>query len=423
MSLPPHNEQAEQEVLGAILFDPGAIAKVADQLEPADFYRGCHQLIYEAAVSLFKLGEHVDILYISEWLNDQGTLDAAGGRPYLMDLVMNITTAEGIRYHAKILKKLSLRRQVQTACLQMAEEAAERDDVLEMAQSKILELAQKADGGKEPPIETIIQIAVNRLEERIKSGVVVSGIPTGFPRLDEKIRGLNPSKLIILAARPSMGKTGLAMNIATNVAMQSQKPVLFFSLEMEPEDIMERTLISLAESADSISAIRHAAGQIPNHLRIIDRPNLSPVQLRAAITRHKLELKEIGLVVVDYLQLMSGKGNSTYERVSGISRELKLISREFKIPLLCLAQLSRETEKRQDKRPALGDLRDSGAIEQDADIVLFIYRDEYYNPSTDRKNIADIILAKNRGGPVGSVELLFRPSVVKFMNKGVAHAY
>ena len=415
--IPKGSTDSEQAVLGAILFSPVAFPQVADILEADDFYHTPHQLIYNGMSNLFALGEPIDLVTLSEWLNDASVLAEVGGRDYLMELVLNVSTAENAAYYAKIVHKAAMKRRVYLVGLEIAEEAQEAEDALERAQAKILSLAQRAELKAEKTTKELTESALAHLREQITNRRFITGLSSGYPALDGLTKGLNKSKLMILAARPAMGKTGLALNIALNVAINEQKPVLFFSLEMDPEEIAERALISLAESNSNLPELERAALRVPDNLRIIDRPKLTPLQLRAAIIRQKLELKEIGLVVVDYLGLMSGPGNSIYERVSGISRELKLICREFKIPLIALSQLSRDVETRDDKRPVLKDLRDSGSIEQDADLVMFLYRDDYYKRQSDKPGIAEVIIAKNRGGSTGTAELLFRQGIVTFYPK------
>lgn len=417
--LSPHSIQAEQEVLGAVLFEKSSIAEVADVLEPEDFYRTPHQYIFEAFIELFRKGEPVDIIHVAEWMSDHETLDAAGGRPYLMELAMAVTTSGAIRHHAGILRNYSLRRKLQKMGRELVVVAQTESgtDALEFAQGQLLDVARGNDKQKDLSAKELAKIAFENIKQRLHCPNQVTGIPTGFGELDQYIGGLRPSKLIILGARPGMGKSGLALNIAVTAAVQHKKPVLFFSLEMEPAEMMERVLMSIAESRTHLGRLETAMNQVPDNLKIIDRPNLNVTQLRASIIKHKLEMGGLGLVVVDYLQLMKSKGGSRNEEVSNLSRELKLISREFKIPVLCLSQLSRKVEERDNKRPKKSDLRDSGSIEQDADTVILLYRDDYYNKDTLKANIAEVIIEKNRDGKLGVFDLAFKADIIKFMGE------
>ena len=416
--LPPHSIEAEQHVLGAILFDPSAIAEVVDILEPNDFHRTPHQYIYESFINLFRKGEPVDIVHASEWMSDHGTLDAAGGRPYLMDLAISATMSAAIKHHAGILRNYSLRRKLQNLSYSISAMAQSESgsDVLEFAQGQLLEIARENDKQKDLSSIELAQQAFDNIQHRLHHPNQVTGIPTGFPQLDHYIGGLRPSKLIVLGARPGMGKSGMSLNIAVHVAIQQNKPVLFYSLEMEPVDMMERAIMAISETRTDLGKLKTAVGQIPNNLKIIDRPSLNITQLRASIVKNKMEMKELGLVVIDYLQLMKSSGGTRNEEVSQLTRELKNISREFKIPVLCLSQLSRDVEKRDDKKPKKSDLRDSGSIEQDADTVILLYRDDYYNKESEKPNIAEVIIEKNRDGRIGTFDLAFKSNIVKFID-------
>jgi replicative DNA helicase len=292
---------------------------------------------------------------------------------------------------------------------------SDTEDALEFAQAGILSVAQAADKKTDQTTETLAQEAFRNIQARLHHPNRVVGLSTGSPQLD-RYSMFQPGKLVILGARPAMGKSGLALNLAEHVARNEKKPVLFYSLEMEPVDLVERALIAHAESQTALDKLSEAVQQFPSNLKIIDRPSLTITALRSSILKNKLEMGEIGLVVVDYLQLMKGSGGNRNEEVSGLSRGLKLLAREFKVPILALAQLSRKLEERQDKRPINSDLRDSGAIEQDADSIVFIYRDDYYNQQSDKPNTAEIIVGKNRKGKTGAFDLFFRPNIVKFVD-------
>lgn len=423
--LPPHSTEAEQQVLGAIFFSKNAIVDVVDILSPDDFYRGPHARIYTACLDLFKRGEPIDLVYVTEWLNDKGILEAAGGRPYVMDLCLSVTTAEAIRWHANIVKQHSIRRKLQNYAREVIAIAQTDQDTstISFAQSELLKIATELDNKQERKPRELAQEAYESLKHRIENPNELVGISTGLPTLDGFLGGLQPSKLIILGARPSMGKSGLALNLAVNVALVQKVPVLFYSLEMGPKEMMERALIGIAESPGRVDLLHNASRLVTDNLIIIDTPNLTTAKLRASIIKNKLRMGGPGLVVIDYLQLMKASGNTRVEEISAITRELKLLALEFNIPIMALSQLSRKVEERQDKRPMNSDLRDSGTIEQDADQVLFIYRDDYYNPDSDKRGLAEIIVSKNRGGRTGSFELLFRANIVKFMEKVSANVF
>jgi replicative DNA helicase len=415
----PHSTEAEQQVLGALFFDHDAITQIIDVLKPDDFYRGPHQHIFEAACELFRLGEQITVVTLSEWLSDQEALSAAGGRAYLMDLAMSVATAEAIRWHANIVKEYSIRRRLIHLCDEVSYEAytKEGSKSLEFAQTELMHIAIDADGRAEQTTKEVATDALEEIVRELDSNSTVTGLQTGFPELDNYTRGLQPATFTVLAARPGMGKTGLAVNIAANVAIDQGLPVLYFSQEMPPKQMMRRLIVAMAESDRDRVKLADAAERVPDHLRFIRKPGMTIPQLRASIMRHKIEMGQLGLIIVDYLQQMRSPAKTLFEQVTDISGGLKDLALEFDIPLLVLSQLSREVEKRQDKRPVLSDLRQSGSIEQDADKVCFIYRDEYYNKQSDKPGIAEIIVAKNRQGSDGTAELLFRGPIVKFFNR------
>ena len=419
--IPPNSKASEQAVLGSIIFEPSTMCDVMELLGEDDFYASSHVLIFRAMRALFQAGETLDIISISEYLYDNAQLDQAGGRTYLMDLAMSVATAQAARYHADKVKNYALRRRIIRFGMELQDVASESrsaEDVLEMAQAGILSIAQAADRKTDATPASLAKEAFQNVHYRLHNPNRIVGVKTGFGKLDRFLGGLQAGRLVILGARPSMGKSGLALNIAQHVAKAENKPVLFYSLEMEPVKLVERALVATAESQSALEKLQIAADEFPDKLRIIDRPSLSIASLRASMLKNRLELGELGLVIIDYLQLMKGMGGNRNEEVSSISRGLKLLAREFKIPVLALAQLSRDVEKRQDKRPMNSDLRDSGAVEQDADTVIFLYRDEYYNPDSDRPGIAEVIISKNRDGSVGRFELLFRKDIVKFIEPG-----
>ncbi len=435
--VPPNSVESEQAVLGGILFSPDSFNKIAELVRPDDFYRGPHKHIFEVMSDLYSRGEPIDIITVSELLNDKEMLDAAGGRPYLMDLAMSVATTENIVYYSKIIRNKSLLRQLITAGNEIAGSGYEMhaaEEAIDKAQAQIFEIAQHGTPNDLSHIKDILPTSFNQIEERCANKGSLMGVGTGFYDLDAYTSGLQKSDLLILAARPSMGKTAFCLNIVTHVALREHRPVLVFSLEMGKEQLVLRMLCAEAE----IDAQKIRTGEMGEHefaklnqamgklgdapIYIDDTPGLTVMEMRAKARKVQMESGEdIGLVVIDYLQLMSGPSSSGNEsnrtqEISQISRGLKGLARELKAPVMALSQLSRAVESRQDKKPMLSDLRESGAIEQDADLVMFIYRDEYYNKETERPGTADIIIAKQRNGPVGEVELLFRHNITRFLN-------
>jgi len=436
--LPPHSVEAEQAVLGGILFSPDSFNKIVELIRPDDFYRGPHKHIYEAMTDLYNKGEPIDIITVSEMLNDKDALEAAGGRPYIMDLAMSVATAENIVYYSKIIRNKALLRSLITAGNEIASscyEATDAEQAIDQAQQMVFQIAQHGMPNDLTHIKDILPDSWEQIEERCANRGSLMGVSTGFYDLDNYTSGLQKSDLIILAARPSMGKTAFCLNIVTHVAMREHKPTLVFSLEMGKEQLVLRMLCAEAE----IDAHKIKTGEIGEHefpkltqamgklgdapIYIDDTPGMSVMEMRAKARKIQMEAGgDLGLIVIDYLQLMQGPGggsgndaNRTQE-ISAISRGLKGLARELKVPVIALSQLSRAVESRQDKKPMLSDLRESGAIEQDADLVMFIYRDEYYNKDSERPGTADIIIAKHRNGAVGEISLLFRNSITRFLN-------
>ncbi len=436
--LPPHSVEAEQAVLGGILFSPDSFNKIVELIRPDDFYRGPHKHIYDAMTDLYNKGEPIDIITVSEMLNDKDALEAAGGRPYIMDLAMSVATAENIVYYSKIIRNKALLRSLITAGNEIASscyEATDAEQAIDQAQQMVFQIAQHGMPNDLTHIKDILPDSWEQIEERCANRGSLMGVSTGFYDLDNYTSGLQKSDLIILAARPSMGKTAFCLNIVTHVAMREHKPTLVFSLEMGKEQLVLRMLCAEAE----IDAHKIKTGEIGEHefpkltqamgklgdapIYIDDTPGMSVMEMRAKARKVQMESGgDLGLIVIDYLQLMQGPGggsgndaNRTQE-ISAISRGLKGLARELKVPVIALSQLSRAVESRQDKKPMLSDLRESGAIEQDADLVMFIYRDEYYNKDSERPGTADIIIAKHRNGAVGEISLLFRNSITRFLN-------
>jgi replicative DNA helicase len=437
---PPHTLEAEQAVIGGILFSPDVFNKVVEFLKADDFYRPSHRHIFKAMSELSIRTEPIDIITVSEWLNDNELLEAASGRTYLMDLAMSVATAENAVYYARIIRNKSLLRQLITAGNDIASscyELQDAEEALDKAQQSIFEIAQHGMPNDLTHIKDILPGSYDQIQERCDNKGTLMGVGSGFYDLDAYTSGLQKSDLIILAARPSMGKTAFCLNIATHVGLREHKPVLVFSLEMGKEQLVLRMLCSEAEidaqkirtgemGEHEFSKLSQAMGRLGDApVYIDDTAGLSVMEMRAKARKIQMESKgELGLIVIDYLQLMSGSsgggggGNEANraQEISSISRGLKGLARELKVPVIALSQLSRAVESRQDKKPMLSDLRESGAIEQDADLVMFIYRDEYYNKESERPGTADIIIAKQRNGPVGEFSLLFQNNITRFKN-------
>jgi replicative DNA helicase len=422
---------AEQSVLGSMLLDKEAVAAAAEVLRSEDFYSDAHKEIYEAILDIYDRGTPVDLVTLAEALRQRGTLESVGGGIYISDLSMSVPSTANVRYYIRIVEeKATLRRLIAASgdIMQESYEASEDlDIIIDHAEKKIFDISQRKNNQAFEPIKTILLDTYSKIEELTKNKGKIVGVSTGFRDFDMRTSGLNPSDFILIAARPSMGKTSFAINIAQNAAIQSNVPVAVFSLEMSKDQLVQRMLSS--EASIELQKIRsgdlteedwiklvHAAtplSQAP--IFIDDTPGISVMEVRSKARRLKLE-HGLGLIVIDYLQLMSGRGKteSRQQEVSEISRSLKALARELNVPVVTLSQLSRGPEARQDHRPMLSDLRESGAIEQDADIVIFLYRDEYYNPDSEKKNIAEAIIAKQRNGPTGTVELVWLGQFTKF---------
>lgn len=435
---PPFSLEAEQSLLGSILIDPDVIARVMDQVQPIDFYRKAHGEIYEIMRGLYERGEPVDVITVSEALLKQGHLEQVGGRGYVNELSLTVITTENATYYAKLIRNKAILRSLIRLGQEIARTGFESQDAetaLDLAQQGLFELSRFGTQSTVAHIGDILPITFEQLEERYANKGSIMGVDTGFYELNFYTSGLQPSDLIILAARPSMGKTAFCLNILTHVALRAQKPVLMFSLEMSKESVIMRMLCAEAEMDQQrirtgelteydfqrLSAAMGRLGDAP--IYVDDSAGLSVMDIRAKVRKLMMEQKlNFGLIVIDYLQLMESRSSSgggsenRQQEVSAISRGLKAIAREFRVPVIALSQLSRGVESRTDKRPMLSDLRESGSIEQDADLVMFIYRDEYYNKDSDRPGCADIIIAKQRNGPVGEFELLFKKNIARFVN-------
>ena len=432
--LPPHSIEAEEAVLGAILINPNeTMNRVVEILKPESFYSPRNKLIYEAMMLLFNQNKPIDSLSIAEYFNSKNALDSIGGREYLNDLVIDTILTSNIEYYANIIKESALKRELINAGSLIIEESfknPESKTSLEYAEKLIFEISQSKTSGQLETLSSILPETVEQLEYRYNNKGTYTGVPSDYYDLDAMTAGFQRSDLIILAARPSMGKTAFALNIGQNIAIQHQIPVAIFSLEMSKVQLVQRILCSEAE----IDAQRVRTGDIApsdwqriaecmdklhvSPLYIDDTAGVSVSDIRAKCRRLKMQRPDLGMVIIDYLQLIDDKSSSDrIQQISAISRGLKSLARELNVPIIALSQLSRKVEERNDKRPMLSDLRESGAIEQDADIVMFIYREEYYdkeNPNV--KNKAKIIIAKQRNGPTGEVELLFQGATTKFKN-------
>jgi len=441
IKLPPHSVEAEQSVLGGLMLDSTALDRIADLVTADDFYRQEHRMIYRQIVRLSDLAKPVDVITVAEALEIAGELEKVGGLPYLGGLAQNVPSAANIRRYGEIVRERSIMRKLAEVGTEIASSAYNptgRDaaQLLDEAESKVFEIAEAGSKGKQgfvamPPL--LIQV-VERIETLYArdNPSEVTGIATGFTDLDRKTSGLHPGDLIIIAGRPSMGKTALAINIAENVGLDSKLPVAIFSMEMGASQLAMRMLGSVGQlnqqdlrtgrlQDDDWGRLTHALGKLNDApIQIDESAALSSLELRARSRRLHRQNNGLGLIVVDYLQLMSSNvGKASENRateISEISRSLKALAKELHVPVIALSQLNRSLEQRTDKRPVMSDLRESGAIEQDADLILFIYRDEVYNSDSPQKGKAEIIIGKQRNGPIGKVELAFRGEYTRFDN-------
>lgn len=431
--VPPHNIEAEQAVLGCMLLDSDVIPTVTELIRSSDFYREDHREICEAITDIVEKAGPVDIITVTEQLQQRGTLEAVGGMDYLASITSAVPTTANARHYAKIVEEKSLLRKLIKAASEISgmsyEATEEAEYVLDKAEKSIFDIIERRSTQGFTHIKDVLLETFNRLEELYNSKSPITGIPTGFTDLDMKTAGLQNSDLILIAARPGMGKTAMALNIAQYAAVQKHVPVALFNLEMSKDQLVNRMLCSevMVDSHkmrtgklddEDWNKIAKALGPLSEApIFIDDTPGVSVMDIRAKCRRLKLE-KRLGLVVIDYLQLMRGRGRAEnrQQEVSEISRSLKILAKELNVPVITMSQLSRGPESRNDHRPMLSDLRESGAIEQDADIVMFLYRDDYYNPDTEKKNIAEVIIAKHRNGSTGTVYLKWFGNYTKFAN-------
>jgi replicative DNA helicase len=437
----PQNTEAEASLLGAILIDTDAIVKIADSITANDFFDPRHQRIYEAISQLYERHEAIDVLTLADRLKNNGYLDSIGGPSYLTELTNYVPTAAHVEQYADIVAQKAMRRRLIAASKEIVglgyDESKQLRELIEEAETRLFEVSQQHVKQSVISLETILAESFDRLDDLHKDKQKIRGVPTGFKDMDNVLAGFQRSDLIILAARPSMGKTALALNFAHNVAVQASEPVLIFSLEMSKEQLVDR-LLSMESGVDAwalrtgnlsdsdFEKIGHAMGTLSEaQMFIDDTPGITVSDLRTK-ARREAHQRPLGLIIVDYLQLMSGgsrfgsEGNRVQE-ISEISRGLKGVARELNVPVLALSQLSRSVENRSPQIPQLADLRESGSIEQDADVVAFIYREEYYNPETDRKKLTDVLIKKHRNGPTGGVELYFDNEKQKFRSIDTKH--
>lgn len=430
--LPPQNVEAEQSVLGSLLIDPDAIIRIASFLRAGDFYREAHQRIYAAIRALHERREPADFITVVDELERRERLEAVGGSAYLTSLINRVPTSIHVEHYAHIVERASLMRQLISAAGEIAalayEERDDVDQVLDAAEQILFDVSQRRIRKSLVPIREIIRDYYDRIEFLVEHRDESLGVPTGFGDLDRLLGGLQPSDLIIIAARPGIGKTSLAVSIAANAAVKHNSVIAFFTLEMAGSQLVQRMI----SSRTGIDAQRLRLGHIEDmeweqfanasgalsktNIFIDDTPSPSPTEIRTKARRLAAEY-DLDLVIVDYLQLMQGgrgRMENRVQEISYISRSLKGLARDLNVPVIALSQLSRAVESRNDKRPILSDLRDSGSIEQDADVVMFIYREEMYDENTERINIADILVAKHRNGPTDTISLRFDPSLTQF---------
>ena len=432
--VPPHDIEAEQAVIGSMLTDKDSVISALEILKPEDFYREDNKVIFGAIVNLYNKAEPIDIITLKSELVSLGKFEQVGGLEYLAELPDKVPTTANVEKYIKIVEEKSMMRNLIKTANELVnlgyDEAQDVEDIMDSAEKKIFNIMQKRNQKGYSSIKDILVDSFTQLEELYNRKQHITGVPTGFADLDYKTAGLHNSDLILVAARPAMGKSAFALNIATNAAVRARFPVAIFSLEMSKEQMGNRILCSEAMvdsnkvrtgrvDDEDWAKLAGASGELSeSEIFIDDTPGISVMEIRAKCRKLKLE-KNIGLVVIDYLQLVQAsnkKGGSREQEISEISRSLKILAKEINVPVIALSQLSRAPEQRPDHRPMLSDLRESGAIEQDADIVMFLYRDDYYNEESEKKNIAEVIIAKHRAGSTGTVELLWLGNYTKFAN-------
>ncbi|SFG49240.1 replicative DNA helicase [Lachnospiraceae bacterium C7] len=430
----PHSTEAEQSVIGSMIMDKDAIITAMEILNKEDFYEKQYGEVFQAMIDLNSEGEPVDLITLQNKLKEKDVPDEISSLGFVGDLLAQVPTSANVKYYAEIVKDNAIKRRLIRVNEGIANECyagkASVDEIFDKTEKDVFEVLSTRTGGEFVPIRTVVMNALEKIEKASKQTGTVTGIPTGFIDLDYRTAGLQPSDLVLVAARPSMGKTAFVLNLAQHIAFHEHMCTAIFSLEMSKEQLVNR-LFSLESHVDA-QALRtgnlsdsdwerliEGAGIIgDSNLIIDDTPGISISELRSKCRKYKLE-HDLKIVIIDYLQLMSGSGRSSDSRqqeISDISRSLKALARELNVPVIALSQLSRAVEQRPDHRPMLSDLRESGAIEQDADVVMFIYRDDYYNKDTELKGISEIIIAKQRNGPIGTVNLAWLPELTKFAN-------
>lgn len=431
---PPHNIEAEQSVIGAIFLQPESFSSASEILMPEDFYRASHQRIFAAMLQLADRGEPIDVITVTTYLNDRKQLEEAGGVTYLTQVAESVPTAANIEYYSRIVEEKALLRRLIRAATDIVTSGFERedevDDVLNEAEKTILEASGRKNSEGFKDIKDVLIDVYDKIEKLHENQGDVTGVPTGYQELDRITSGFQQNDLIIIAARPSVGKTAFALNVAQNVAVKTDNNVAIFSLEMGADQLVQRMLCAEGNidsqrlrsgqlQADDWGKLTMAMGSLSNAgIFIDDTPGIRVSEIRSKCRRLKQE-HGLGMIMIDYLQLIQGSSGSQENRqqeVSEISRSLKGLARELEVPLIALSQLSRGVESRQDKRPMMSDLRESGSIEQDADIVGFLYRDDYYDTESEKQNIIEIIISKQRNGPTGTVELAFVKEYNKFVD-------
>lgn len=429
----PHSPEAEQSVIGSMIMSRDAIVEASEIITGADFYQQQYGMVFEAMIELHDEGKAVDLITLQERLKEKDLPPEISSMEFVRDLLSAVPTSANVKYYAEIVAEKSMLRkliktteEITNACYLGKEKT---QDILEVTEKKIFDLVQNRGSEEFVPIRQVVLNAIEKIEKASRSQGSVTGIPTGFIDLDYKMSGFQPSDLILVAARPSMGKTAFVLNIAQYMAFHNDVTAAIFSLEMSKEQLVNR-LLALESKVDSqnirtgnledeewAKLIEGANIIGKSNLIIDDKPGISISELRSKCRKYKME-HNLGIIFIDYLQLMTGSGRSEsrQQEISEISRSLKALARELNVPVVALSQLSRAVEQRPDHRPMLSDLRESGAIEQDADVVMFIYRDDYYNKDSENKNIAEIIIAKQRNGPIGTVNLVWMPNYTKFVN-------
>lgn len=436
--IPPQNVEAEQAVLGAMLLSHDAVIVAMEKLQSQDFYRDVHRIIFEAMEHLHRENKEIDVITLPDELKRMKKLDDVGGLEYVLNLPNLVGSAANIEYYANIVAEKALARNLISTCTELTTEAydgqKETEALLDDAERRILQLSDTKNRGDFASVGAVVEMTLDKITKLYENKAGLTGLPTGFRDLDRMTSGLQPSDLILVAARPSMGKTAFTLNIAQNVGVRQHKTVAFFSLEMSQEQLVQRLLCQIAHidsqklrtgqlnSDEEWTRLTDACDKLyESPIYIDDTPGISVAEMRSKARRLKSE-HGLDLIIVDYLQLMQGRNaESRQQEISEISRSLKALARELKVPLIALSQLSRSVESRQDKRPMLSDLRESGALEQDADIVSFLYREDYYDKETENQHITEVILAKHRNGPVGSVKLYFKNEFTLFLNLDTQH--